>query len=103
MLHYDLQVACPRICHLVQLALNASSEVPTKTTEMETCESLKEYMLMRAGTREAAIAAVESTSACKGYVDSLAKLVELYIGGENSSTLKRMYDYHSRLGGSGKI
>lgn len=102
-LYYDLQIACPRICHLVQLALNASNEVPTKSTEMETCESLKEYMLMRGGTREAAVAAVEATSACKGYVASLAKLVELYIGGENSSTIKRMYDYHSRLGGSGKM
>ena len=39
-LPYDLRVAFPRLPHLVQLALNASNEVPTKSTEMETAESL---------------------------------------------------------------
>ena len=89
-LPYDLRVAFPRLPHLVQLGLNASNEVPTKSTEMETAESLKEYMLNSKGDVKSAIAAVECTSARKGYVDKLATMVQLYVGGGNGTVIKRM-------------
>jgi hypothetical protein len=100
---YDCQVAWPRLPTLIQKALNASNQVPTQSTELETAVSISEFLqLSDKASIAKAVEAVEASSACKGYVDKIGKIVQFYVGGADAPVIKRLHAFHSICGGSGK-